>query len=97
MWCYFSARNSIHSLPLWLCPISLDNAFPLLGCLGETFHHALRLHSPSYPERNPSENAKNATAMTCGNQAFYSFQSNLTPSLHSRLFDDFQEIIRESF
>ena len=39
---------------------------------------------PSYPERNPSENAKNATSMTCGNQAFYNFQSNLTPPLHSR-------------
>ena len=34
---------------------------------------------------------------TCGYQTFHNFQSNLTPPLHSRLFDDFQEILPQSF
>ena len=97
MWCDFSASNSIHSLPSLLRSTSLDSAFPSLGCLDETFHHALRLHSPSYFERNSSENAKNATSRACGNQAFHNFQSYLTPPLHSRLFNDFQEILPQSF
>ena len=87
----------MHSLPSWLRPTSLDSAFPSLGYLGETFHHALHLRSPSCPERNPNENAKNATSRTYGNQAFYNFQSNLTPPLHSCLFNDFQEILSQSF
>ena len=97
MWCDFSAPNSIHSLPSWLRPTSLDNAFPLLRCIGETFHHALRLHSSCYPERNPSEHAKISTPVTSGSQAFYNFQSNLTPPLHSRLFYDFKKILPQSF
>ena len=97
MWCYISASNSIHSLPSWIRSTSLDSAFPLLGYLSKIFHHALQLHSPSNPERNPSENAKNATSRTCGNQAFHNFQSNMTPPLHSRFFDDFQEILPQSF
>ena len=40
---------------------------------------------------------KNATSRTCGKQAFHDFQSNLTPPLHGRLFDDFQEILQQSF
>ena len=97
MWCYFSASNSTHSLLSWLRSASLDNAFPSLGCLGETFHHALFLYFPSYPERNPSENAKNATSMTCSYQAFCNFQLNLTSPPHSRLFDDFRKILPQSF
>ena len=58
MWCYISASKFIHSLPSWLHSTSPDSAFPSLGCLDKTFYHALRLHSPSYSERNPSENAK---------------------------------------
>ena len=51
MWRCISASNSIHSLSSWLRSTSLDSAFPSLGCLGETFHFALRLHSLSYPEK----------------------------------------------
>ena len=40
---------------------------------------------------------KNATSRICGNQAFHNFQSNLTSQLHSRLLDDFQEILPQSF
>ena len=92
MWSYISASNSIYSIPSWLRSTFLDSAFPSVGCLGETFHQALGLHFPSYSERNSSENAA-----TCGNQAFHNFQSNLTPLLHSRLFDDFQEILPQAF
>ena len=80
MWCYIFSSNSIHSLPSWLCSTSLDSTFLSLGYLGETVHHALCLHFPSYPKRNPSENTKNATSTTCGNQAFHNFQSNLIDS-----------------